>query len=128
MGFELNAFSVGISSIKDIINGENDSKFDYLGNGHWMTIRQGFGIDLILGGGSIEREMKSPTNGGGFFDKKVTKEENILGVNKRIEYYQKGLQTQPYPIGTTISENLKFGFNLRFLLGAKIDFEIRRRR
>lgn len=128
IGFEGNAFSVDIGSIKDIINGVNDAKLDYIGNGHWMTLRQGAGIDLIFGGASIERKMKSPTNGGAFFDKEIAKEANILGVNKRIEYYQKGLQTESYPIGATSSEGVKFGFNVQFLLGAKFNFEIRRRR
>jgi hypothetical protein len=127
LGVELNAFSIDLGSAKDIINGKDDATTDYIGKGYWMNIRQEASVDFIVGGASIDREMRSPTGGGGFFDKKVTEETKTFGTFNKKEYYQDGLQTQSFPKTPTYTEGLKFGFNIQFLFGAKIDFEIRRK-
>lgn len=90
-------------------------------------IKLGAGVDFILGGISIEREMRSPPAGGAFFDKKVTKETKILGYYDKKEYYQGGLQSQSYPTQPAYSNGVKFGFNVQLFLGAKVDIEIRRK-
>jgi hypothetical protein len=66
--------------------------------------------------------------GGAFFDKKVTTGTTIFGFYNEREDYQNGLYTTPTRPAPSNTEGFKFGFGIKFLLGADWEIKIKRNR
>jgi RHS repeat-associated protein len=127
IGGHVNLFSVDVFSYEDPIDGVDNAKYNWMGKDFWMTIKQSAEGGIGAASISVEREAQSPSNGGAFFNDKLTIEKSLgiekigLGVSETTVIPLGGLTTGQPPVREE-THGISIGGSARFLLG--VDFNI----